>query len=294
MTRDAQFQLAADDGWILRGDVRAPEAPRAVAIVGHAMMVNRRTLDRPRSGGLLSYLVGRGVAVVNVDLRGHGESGPRAGEGGTWTYDDLVADVAPLTAFARARFPGLPCVAVGHSLFGHVTLAHLARFGRGRTATPLDALVMLAGNVCTPDWRRRPLLRAQKIALIEVMRMIARAAGRFPSRRLKLGTDDESLAYVEQFATWWRADDWRALDGFSYWRALPEVRTRVLGVVGAGDRLMSPPADARGVIARLPNARLEIVGRRSGMAIDPGHMALVLDERSRPAWELVARFILAN
>jgi pimeloyl-ACP methyl ester carboxylesterase len=97
---------------------------------------------------------------------------------------------------------------------------------------------------------------------------------------------------VAQFASWWRADDWRALDGFSYWRALPLVKTRTLGLVGAGDRLMSPPADARGLVERLPNARFEIVGRATGLPLDPGHMSLILDERCRPAWDRIADFVL--
>jgi predicted alpha/beta hydrolase len=287
MLRTTPFELSTPDGWRLRGEVRAPASPVAVAVAGHAMMVDRRTLDRPQGGGFVSHLASRGIAVVWPDLRGHGKSGPRAHEGGRWSYDDLVADVAPLVAFARAEFPGLPCFAVGHSLFGHVTLAHLSR----SPALALDGLVMMAGNVCNPDWRRRPLARAQKVALIGVMRLLSRAAGRFPTRRLGLGTDDESSPYIEQFADWLRADDWCALDGFSYWNALAAIRTPILGIVGAGDRLMSPPADARGVLARVPGARCEVVGRASGLPIDPGHMALVLDGRCRPAWDRIADFV---
>ncbi|HZS42199.1 MAG TPA: alpha/beta fold hydrolase [Polyangia bacterium] len=290
--RAAPFEIAATDGWRLRGEVRAPDAPLAVAIAGHAMMVDRRTLDRPRSNGFVSHLVSRGVAVVWPDLRGHGESGPRADEGGRWSYDDLVADVAPLIAFARREFPGLPCFAVGHSLFGHVTLAHLARFSS--TAAPLDGLVMMACNVCNPEWRRRPFARAQKVALIEVMRLMARVAGRLPVRRLRLGTDDEPAPYIAQFAAWCRADDWRSLDGFSYWRALPSVTTPILGIVGAGDRLMSPPADARGVLSRIPNATFEIHGRSTGLPIDPGHMSLLLDARCRPTWNRIANFLVGK
>ncbi len=282
------FEIAARDGWRVRGEVRAPERPRAVAIAGHAMMVDRRTLDRPRGEGLVSSLVARGVAVVVPDLRGHGQSGPRADEGGLWTYDDLVADVTPLIDFAREKFSGLRCVAVGHSLFGHVTLAQLAR----APSTPLDGLVMLACNICHPLWRRRPISWASKVVLIEAMRALVAMTGRFPSRRLSIGSDDEAGPYVRQFSEWWRAGDWCALDGFSYWDALGAVRTPIYGVVGAGDRLMSPAADMRDLVTRVPGARFEIVGRKSGLAIDPGHMGLVLDARCRPVWERVADFIL--
>jgi hypothetical protein len=39
------FEITCADGWRLRGELRLPPSPRAVAVVGHAMMVDRRTLD---------------------------------------------------------------------------------------------------------------------------------------------------------------------------------------------------------------------------------------------------------
>jgi pimeloyl-ACP methyl ester carboxylesterase len=285
----APVQIAASDGWILRGEWLVPSAPRAVAVVGHAMMVDRRTLDRPRGAGLVSLLVERGVAVLWPDLRGHGASGPRAEAGGDWSYDDLVADVPVLLAAAHAKFPSLARFAIGHSLFGHVTLAHLARHRDER----LEGLVMLACNVCNPSWGRRRLAHLRPGLLIEAMNASARLIGRVPIRQLGVGTDDEARSYVADFTRGWRSASWRARDGFDWFRALPSVTTRVLAVVGAGDRLYCPPEDARALVAPLPNARFEIVGRRSGLEIDPGHMQLVLDERCRPVWSQVAGFVTA-
>jgi predicted alpha/beta hydrolase len=247
------------------------------------MMVDRRTLDRPRGGGLLSFLVERKFAVVSCDLRGHGKSGPRADDGGNWSYDDLVErDVPALVDFARARFPGLPVVALGHSLFGHVTLAHLAR----HPSLPLDGLVMLAGNVSNPTWRRRPIAWAQKAALIQVMAAVTAVVGRLPARRLRMGTDDEARGYVLQFVSNGLTARWRARDGFDYFAALERVRVPVLAIASDGDRLYSPPEDVRGLMSAVPTARVEVL--RDG----PSHMGIVLDANSaRPAWELAARFI---
>lgn len=282
------FEVACADGWRLRGELVVGAPPVAVAVVGHAMMVDRRTLDRPRGGGLVSHLAARGVACVWADLRGHGRSGPRPEEGGDWGYDDLVErDVPALLAFARARFPGLPLATVGHSLFGHVALAHVAR----HPEAPVDGLVLLACSASNPEWRNRPLGWLQKRALIELMALLARGFGRLPARRLGYGTDDEPRGYVADFLRCARRLDWRARDGFGYWDALPSVRRPLLALVGAGDRLMSPPADARGLATRVPGARFEVVGRRSGLPFDPDHMGLVLDARARPAWDRAADFI---
>lgn len=283
------FTVGCDDGWILRGDVvgdpRTP--PVAVAIAGHAMMVDRRTLDRG-GRGLVSHLAAREIAVVWPDLRGHGKSGPRASDGGDWSYDDLVErDTAALSAFARARFPSLPCVAVGHSLFGHVALAHVAR----HRAAPIDALVLLACNVAHPGWSHPS--RLVKGALIELMGLATRIHGYLPVRRFGAGSDDESRSYVADFVRGWRSNEWRARDGFDYWRALPSVNRPVLALVGAADRLLSPPEDARSLVSPLLEATFAVVGKASGLAFDPDHMGLVLDERARPAWEEVAQFIRA-
>jgi predicted alpha/beta hydrolase len=284
------FEVVCHDGWRLRGDLLLPPSPRAVAIAGHAMMVDRRTLDRPRGEGLVSRMARAGIAVVWPDLRGHGKSGPRAHEGGDWSYDDLVeGDTPALLAFARARLPGLRLFAVGHSLFGHVTLAHLAR----HPEVELDGLVMLACNVCNPTWRERPIKYLEKVALIEAMRATTLLFGRLPVRRFNVGTDDESRSYVRDFTRWSVRADWLGADGFRYYAALPRVRTPVLALVGAGDRRMSPPDDVRGLLRPLPHAEIEVVGRATGLAFDPGHMPLVLDPRAQPVWDRAIAWILA-
>jgi len=284
------FEVACADGWRLRGEivVGAPP-PRAVAVVGHAMMVDRRTLDRPRGRGLVSSLAARCVACVWVDLRGHGQSGPRAGEGGDWGYDDLVElDVPALIAGARARFPSLPLALVGHSLFGHVSLAHLSR----HAGTVVDAVALLACNVPNPDWARRPIAYALKRALLEVAALSVRATGYVPARKLRMGSDDEAAIYVADFLRAARTRQWRARDGFDYHAALATVKAPVLALAGAGDRLMAPAADAHGLVAGVPRLTFQEVGRATGLAFDPGHMDVVLDERARPLWDQVADFIL--
>lgn len=285
------IEVRCSDGWVLRGEIREPAGEtHAVAVVSHAMMVDRRTLDRPRGRGLVSHLVDHGIAVVTADLRGHGQSGPRAADGGDWGYDDLVEhDVPALLSHAAARFPALPRFAVGHSLFGHVTLAHLARY----PDTELDGLVMIAGNVANPEWRRRPLSRWKKGVLIEAMHALVAVRGFFPTRRLKRGTDDEAARYVGDMARMWRLSDWRSRDGFSYAAALPQVRTPLCAIVSPGDTLYSPPADVRGVLAGV-GGPVEIieVGTASGLPFDPDHMQLVLDEKMRPAWDHAVQFML--
>jgi oxygen-independent coproporphyrinogen-3 oxidase len=289
MHRVEPFELATPDGHTLRGEIVTPSTARAVCVVGHAMMVDRRTLDRPRGAGLVTHLASRGLAVIWPDLRGHGESGPTASDGGDWSYDDLVADVPHLFAFARARFPGLRLCALGHSLFSHVTLAHLGRQPNER----LDALATLACNVSNPTWRRRPLALAAKRAGIATMHLLTRATGgTLPVRRLGYGTADESRSYVEDMFRHARTLDWSARDGWSYFDALPRIRTPLLAIASTGDRFYAPPADVIDLARQVPGARTFVVGRAGGFPFDPNHMGLVTDNRSLPVWDFAADFLL--
>ena len=67
------IEIETSDGWTLEADRLDPpdgREPIGVLWLGHAMMVNRRTMDRPRGQGLASLLAGEGFIVYNVDLRG--------------------------------------------------------------------------------------------------------------------------------------------------------------------------------------------------------------------------------
>jgi predicted alpha/beta hydrolase len=281
------FMVTCRDGWRLHAEVLAPESARAVAVVGHAMFVNRKTLDR-RGRGLVSHLASRGIAVIWFDLRGHGQSGPSAAQGGQWGYDDLVeGDVPAMIAFARERFPSLPLTVVGHSLFSHVTLAHLTRH-----STPIEKLVLLAGNYVHSEWRLRSY--ADKGSMIIAMNAISRALGYFPVRRMKLGSDDEAAPFVFDFWRNLKRREWHSRDGFSYDAARSKVKIPIFSIAGAGDRMLAPPEDAYTLVAPCPNSRFDVAGRRSGLPFDPGHMELVLDPRCRPVWDQTADFILSR
>ena len=322
--------LRATDGALLHGELLMPAgaAPRVVAALSHAMMVDRRTLDlrvrpvaRPAAGargsglrretapadepasgtgGILTELLAAGVAVLWFDQRGHGQSGPTPTQGGRWDYDDLVADAGAVAEYLRERLPGCKRVAIGHSLFGHVALAYQARAAAQETARPAhdraaalyDGLVLLAGNVwlrrLEPSWLRFLAKRASFAALL----LLSRPLGYLPVRRLGIGTADESGPYLAQMGGWVRTGDWTDRAGRSYLGALGGVRAPILSIAGAGDRLMAVP-DCQLALVRRSSGPVThwLVGKEQGDAVDAEHMQLVLDARLRPRWRALARWV---
>ena len=298
-----RHEVVCEDGWKLDVELVTGPSPRAVAVVGHAMMVDRRTLD-VRGDGLVSALARAGIAVVWPDLRGHGRSGPRAGEGGEWNYDDLVEQDTPaLLEFARAQFAGLPLFVVGHSLFGHVVVAWAGRHAGEALARAVRGFVVLAANSWIAECEPSRAVWIKKRALMEAMGVVTRVAGRFPSRRLRVGNNDEAAGYVRQFVAWTRGAGWQAADGFSYRQGLSSLAAPLCSIGATGDLLAAEAVCLERFYDRVPRREMVLAGARAKQMLppgwtalplpfDPGHMGIVTDARSAPAWQLAAEFIL--
>lgn len=273
--------IRCDDGWILRGERRPGEGP--VVVAGHAMMVDRRTLDRPRGAGLASALSAAGLDVTTIDARGHGESVPRAERGGRWTYDDVVrGDVPALVRYARSIAGGRRVVVLGHSLIGHA-----AMIAAGLSEPP-DAIVGYAPNLWTPKLEPSRAARAAKGALLRAWTLATAARGFFDAPALGMGTDAEAAAYVAQFASMWQEGRLASPDGaVDYEAALGRATVPVLAFSSEGDRLLARPAAVGRFLALM--RRAEVTHRVLRGRGAPDHMGFVLSARA--VWEETCRWI---
>jgi predicted alpha/beta hydrolase len=302
--------VRTSDGWLLRGEVIAQGLEkRPVALLLHAMMASRKTMDRPRGAGLGSVLAARDYGVVSFDLRGHGESGPSARDGARYSYDDYVLrDIPAVVEFVRDMFPDRPVVVVGHSLGAHATLAAVgvfpdkspvstfgasSRLRRSAPQTP-DAVVSIAGNMWLPSCEPNPVRRAQKTAQLAVFLGLAETWGYFDPRPLRFGTDAVALPYVRQFWAMWSTDRYGSMDGeVNYREALKRVAIPVFSVTSEGDTLLAHPASVELFLApiaeRFKTLRMLRANEVGGRA--PDHMGLVTNAASRVVWDEIADWI---
>jgi predicted alpha/beta hydrolase len=292
VTSHERFHTWTDDGWRLEADLFAPARPSAVAVLGHAMMVDRRTMDRPAGRGLASVLVARNTAVFNFDLRGHGASGPSARDGARFNYDDIVRfDVPAMVMAARSRFD-LPVAFVGHSLAGHAAILAAGLF----PALAPDALVALGANLWLP--RFDPSLRAKlkKGATLAAWGALTRSLGHFDSRRFGMGSAAEPWPYVDQFVRFYFSNHLESRDGMhDYLGAMRSIERPVLAISSAGDTLLARPESVARFVGELVRAHVtHRVVTSDDISPPPSHMELVTSERSRPVWEEIAAWLHAR
>jgi predicted alpha/beta hydrolase len=281
------------DGWSLRTDIGEPRSPPVgTAVLAHALMARRSEFDRPRGKGLARFFLERGWRVVTFDFRAHGDSAPPPRGSRAPAYDDLVfADLPAIFGFAGAfGVPARPAVLVGHSLGGHVALA-----AQGAGLVDFDAIVAVGSDVWLRELEPSPARWLVKRAALRGARAICQRFGRFPSRALRLGSDDETAALMGDFDRFARTGFWLSADGRSdYLASLAHVRVPVLEVVSDGDRLQCPPECGARFVARCGGAHdvLRVTG--DGSAPPPTHMGMVLDQDSphmRQVWDRIAAWM---
>lgn len=78
-----------------------------------------------RYAHVADYFNGHGIAVLSLDLRGHGTSAGKRGH--TPSYDHLMDDLDTICRKAKELYPELPLILYGHSMGGNLVLNYLMR-----------------------------------------------------------------------------------------------------------------------------------------------------------------------
>lgn len=165
-----EFTFVGAAAATLFGQSWRPEQPKAVVLVVHGFGEHSG-----RYGYLVPPLTAAGYAVYSLDHRGHGRSPGKRGH--IDSFDDYLADVRALAAFAQAASPGLPVVVFGHSLGGLIALLYALRYPSG-----------LAGVIASA-----PLLTKPNVSpmLLTVAQLLSRVA---PSFALDTGLDATTIS----------------------------------------------------------------------------------------------------
>lgn len=288
--------LESDDGWKLHLEEWSPAGDVvATVFMGHAMMADRRSLMREDKPCIAQVLVASGFRVIAGDARGHGASGPTAQDGGSWTYNALVEDTGVIWRWVQKEYSGTPTFFLGHSLFGHTSLAWLGR----NPECGLDGFVGVGVNIWCKKWESNPLRWKKKVAIKTLMKFLSFLWGRFPARTLGVGKMDEPIAYLRHFYEAVESDHWCDEEGRGYYEELAKTKFPILHVLSAGDALIGDPQSSSNFLEIVAERKETLLldknqSDRGLQGLMPGHMEIITSPDSAPIWNAIGDWLLAR
>ncbi|MFC7528322.1 serine aminopeptidase domain-containing protein [Actinoplanes sp. GCM10030250] len=191
--RNSKIQVPVDGGGVISGTLWEP------ADNAHATLVIHPATATPERfyAGFAAFLAGNGIAAVTYDYRGTGGSGSPRVHRHLGMRDWMEGDVPAAAAWAAERFPGLPRLAIGHSLGGHA-------LSLGNGTAGLTAFALLASHAGTARAVPDPVERFRVRLLLHVLGpALGAVLGYVPARRLGLGEDIPAAA-MRQWGGWAR------------------------------------------------------------------------------------------
>ncbi len=155
----APFQTVnAVDNTSLHGVIYAPKNPHAVMMLVHGLGEHQG-----RYAGMAAHLNAAGIAVVTLDLRGHGISDGKRGL--CRDYSLILGDISAQLAKTNEAFPNLPTVLYGHSMGGGLILRYISELeNRQKTVGVIASAPLIELPKAIP---------AVQVALIKFLRKIA-------------------------------------------------------------------------------------------------------------------------
>ncbi|QSP95237.1 lysophospholipase [Marinobacter salinisoli] len=131
--------LTSDDDHLIHGTLFEPDQPRAVLVISHGMAEHDG-----RYAGFARWLGEHDIATITFNHRGHG---PASAKDDLGHYSDqqgwhkVTDDLYRVLGHARARFPGVPVLLLGHSMGSFIAQSCIQQHKKAA-----DALILSATN----------------------------------------------------------------------------------------------------------------------------------------------------
>lgn len=228
-----------------------------------------------------------GHTVISFDVRGQGQSSPRATRQVRFGYRELIDDLDAVLDLLDSVYPKAPRFLIGHSLGGHLALLHAAT-----RPTRVQGVALLAsGSVWFRSFRGgqvlRTLIGSQLIAAVSTL------LGYWPGHRFGFG-GRQPARVMRDWARQCRTGRFElAGSSIDFEAALRALRLPVLAVSIEDDELAPVPAvDHLSGKARQSVRTRRHYTRASAGADKLGHFAWVRNGSSLSGW--ISEWITAH
>jgi predicted alpha/beta hydrolase len=277
--------ITTADGNSIAAQFYPAQAPRAAVLLHPATAVTQGYYEP-----FARWLAGLGLHVLTYDYRGTGASrGPSLHASTVTMADWMIEDVGAVTHWAAQRFPGLPLLAVGHSVGGHA-------IALSDDTEALRAAVLVASHAGTSR-----LIRGfgERLRVRFVMRVLAPVLctlfGYMPGRRIGLG-EDLPAPVMRQWSRWTRLPRYFFDDPAMHAERRMRRQRLPLLVLGFDDDPWANPDAIGMLVGPLVNASVERrqVSPRDAGVPAIGHMGFFRKRCAAVLWPQIGSWLLAH
>lgn len=251
----------------------------------HGSMENGKIFYSKSLKGLAPYLAEQGYDVFVADLSGRGLSTPSIKEvrskNSRNQTDSILEEIPAFYSYITGLKGNMKQHWIAHSWGGVLMLSYIARFGSEGIST-----LSLFGTK-----RRISVNHIEKIIKVDVLwnvmgRIIGKIYGYFPSKELKIGSDNEPYAYYRQTVKWVYEKNWiDPEDGFDYKAAFEKAQNvpPTLYLAAKEDHYLGHPADVKNLMKEVGNPadKYILLSKDNGNLIDYDHISMLTHTKAR-------------
>lgn len=252
------------------------EPHRAVVLMLHGAIENGRIFYSHSGKGLAGFLADRGCLVYSVDFAGRGLSKPHAREGLAHSQHQLICHDIPLLIETLAKRHGCKIHVVAHSWGGVVAVASLIRHAHIRALVASQSYFGSKRRISV-----RGFHRWLKIDWVwnRLGPWLGRRYGYLPAKALRIGADDEPLAYLLETIQWINSTQFvDPTDGFDYAKAASTVQWMPsLFYAAVKDTVLGHPTDVKLFMqeSNLATAEYHLLGKVRGDKVEFDHISML-------------------
>lgn len=249
----------------------------------HGAVENGKIFYTESNKGFAPFLAEHGYDCYVADLRGRGKSRPAITAGHKYGQTEAILEDMPAMLDAIKSCNGeFPRFWVAHSWGGVLMNSFMARFP--------DRIEEIAA--CVYFGSKRSLYNHHPQKYIQgnliwygIAPLVAKKFGYLPAKKLKWGSDEETVKSHRQSMEWAKRKPWvDSDDGFDYAHALKSIALPpILHVAGVNDKALAQPIDIKKFMEESGNGiqELRVYGKRHGHQHNYDHINMLTHPSGR-------------
>ncbi|WP_144394676.1 alpha/beta fold hydrolase [Pleionea sediminis] len=253
----------------------------APVLMLHGAIENGKIFYTESNKGLGSFLARQGLDVFVADFRGRGQSQPSLYESQNHgQYHSITEDIPALIEFIHQQ-TNQPVHIVCHSWGGVLAASTMVRFPELRSK--IKSYLCFGTKRQITVWNFERLL---KISLIwkRFSPWIAKRKGYLDAKKLKIGSDGETLDTLKEGVSWVKIGPWQdPVDSFDYESAAKHYDwPPTWHITGLKDKALGHEKDVKVFMAEChnPDADFSLLSKATGNHVDYDHINILTHPKS--------------